>query len=116
MPNPTDAERIEAIATTLGTLISWVAQASNSPISRDEAASLLQMLNSAKPPAPSILLEPITCTCCGSSHLQGEPLPCRCWKRETGACHTCGKCQDHCICAPKDRRWKGGTKLLARGK
>ena len=42
-----DAERIYRLEMVLGTLITWIAQSSTSPISGREAGELLKMLQSS---------------------------------------------------------------------
>ncbi len=46
------ARRVRQHDTTIGTLISWIAQSANSPLRRDEAAQLLRMLEGAAPEEP----------------------------------------------------------------
>lgn len=54
MPDFTEVERlfqreVAALRQALGSLITWMAQAATSPISRHEAASLLRMMTGEEP-------------------------------------------------------------------
>ncbi len=57
MPFDRDAEarirdleqRVRRHDTTIGTLIAWIAQSATSPLSREEAARLLRLLEGAAP-------------------------------------------------------------------
>jgi hypothetical protein len=41
--------QIKALTTTVATLIAWMASSANSPIRRDEASTLLNMLSGTEP-------------------------------------------------------------------
>lgn len=47
-----DKQKIERLENVVGTLINWMAQTANTPISRVEVTALLRMLNEPWEPRP----------------------------------------------------------------